>query len=76
VLILLEKLAGGFAKAVFALFTEEMHASGLNHASREERLRLGEISGASAFADSLAVDDFINVPDAPSKEQSRGSSRG
>jgi hypothetical protein len=63
VLILGEELGGSFAKRVFALFTEEMYASGLGHASCEQRLGLSAISGTATLADPLAVDDLIDVPD-------------
>jgi hypothetical protein len=54
---------GSLAKAVVALLTEEMHPSGLDHASREQRLGLDAVSGAGALADSLAIDDVVDVPD-------------
>ena len=75
VLILGEELGGSFAKRVFALFTEEMYASGLGHASCEQRLGLDAITCAAALAEPLAVDDLIDMPDTTPKEQARRSSR-
>jgi hypothetical protein len=45
VLILCEELGGGFAKAVFSRLTEEVHVSGLGHASRQQRLGLDAVTG-------------------------------
>ena len=75
-LVLDEKLADSFAKGVIALFAEEMHTAGLGHASCKQRLGLGELSGTSALADSLAIHDLVDVPDSTPEEESRRSSRG
>jgi len=65
VLILREELGSGFAKAVFARLTEEVHVSGLGHASRQQCLGLDAVTGTGALTDSLAVDDLVDVPNTP-----------
>ena len=67
VLILSEELGGGFAKGVLALFVEQMYLPGLGHSACEQRFGLDAVLGASGLADSLAIDDFIDVPDATAK---------
>jgi hypothetical protein len=74
VLILRKELGGCFAKRVLALLTEKMRRSGLRHASRQQRLGLGTITGAAALADALAINDFVDVPDTTAKEKARRSS--
>jgi hypothetical protein len=59
VLVLGEEFSRGFAKRVFAWVTEEMDLPSLGHASREQRLSLGQVSAAGSLADSLAVDDLV-----------------
>jgi hypothetical protein len=76
VLILREELGSRFAKAVFARLTEEVHVAGLGHASRQQRLGLDAVTGTGALTDSLAVDDLVDVPNAPTQEKSRRSSTG
>ena len=60
-----EKLVDGFPERVFALLTIKMHPSGLGHSMREQRLRFGQVSCAGALANSLAVEDLVDVPNAP-----------
>ncbi len=52
-LILREELGSGFAKTVHARLTEEVHVSGLSHASRQQRLGLDAVTGTGALTDSL-----------------------
>src|ERR1700733_5949751 len=74
VLVLGEEFGRGFAQRGFAWVTEEMDLPSLSDASREQRLSLGEVSGTGTLADSLAVDDLVDVPDAASEEESGRSS--
>jgi hypothetical protein len=53
VLIFREVFASGFAKAVFARLTEEVHVARLHHASRQQRLGLDAVTSTAALADSL-----------------------
>lgn len=73
-LILRQELGGGCAKAVLARLTEEMRVPGLGHASREQCLRLDAVFGTGALANTFAVDDLVDVPDAATQEQSWRSS--
>jgi hypothetical protein len=70
-----EEFGGGLAKGVFEPHTKEMHMSGLGHAAREQRFGFGAVSGTGALADSLTVDDLVDVPDATAQEKSRRSSQ-
>jgi hypothetical protein len=69
-----EELIDGFLERVLALLTIKMHPSGLGHAMREQRLRFGKVSCAGAFAEALAVNDLIYMPDCTTKQQSRNPS--
>ena len=69
-----EELVDGFLERVLALLTIKMHPPGLGHAMREQRLRFGQVSCAGALADSLAVDDLVDMPDRTAKQQSRNPS--
>ncbi|HEY0802372.1 MAG TPA: hypothetical protein VGD54_16150 [Steroidobacteraceae bacterium] len=71
VLILVEELGGSFAKGVLALFAKQMYLPGLGHSACEQRFGLNEVLGARALADSLAIDDLVNVPDATAKQEAR-----
>jgi hypothetical protein len=62
-----EELIDGFLERVLALLTIKMHPSGLGHAMREQHLRFGKVSCAGALADSLAVDDLVDMPDCTAK---------
>jgi hypothetical protein len=66
-----EELIDGLLERVLALLTIKMHPSGLGHAMREQRLRFGKVSCAGALADSLAVDDLVDMPNCTAKQQSR-----
>jgi hypothetical protein len=67
VLILGEELCDGFTKSVLALFAKEMYLSCLGHSACEQRFGLDQVLRAGALADSLAIDDLIDVPDAAAK---------
>jgi hypothetical protein len=62
-----EKLIDGFPECAFALLTIKMHPPGLGHAMREQRLRFGQVFCAGALADSLAVNDLVDMPDCTTK---------
>jgi hypothetical protein len=62
-----EKFIDGFLERVLALLTIKMYASGLGHAPRKQRLRFGEVPCAGALADSLAVNDLVDMPDCTTK---------
>jgi hypothetical protein len=62
-----EEFIDCFLERVLALLTIKMYPSGLGHATREQRLRLGKVSCAGALADSLAVNDLVDMPDGTTK---------
>jgi hypothetical protein len=46
---------------------KQMHLPGLGHSVCEQRFCLDQVLRAGALADSLAIDDLVDVPDAAAK---------